>query len=89
MIAVALLSYAALLLTLERVSAPGHPTTLSICANVAYWTGLAGDAAGARDVYAALLPAMERILGPEHPDTWVVRKNLASWTEKVRRRGVK
>ena len=34
-------------------------------ATLAYWTGQAGDAAGARNQYAALLPIEERILGPE------------------------
>ena len=59
---------------------PEHPGTLSARANLARWTGLAGDVAGARDQITALLPVSERIKGPEHPDTLTVRANLAYWT---------
>jgi hypothetical protein len=57
-----------------------HPITLVARAGVAYWTGMAGDAAGARDQYAVLLPIHERVLGHEHLDTLIVRGNLARWT---------
>ena len=60
--------------------APEHPDTLTARANLAYWTGEAGDAAGARDQFAALVPVRERVLGAEHPDTLTVRGNLARWT---------
>ena len=43
---------------------PEHQETLVIRANLARWTGEAGDAAGARDQYAALLPIFERTLAP-------------------------
>jgi hypothetical protein len=33
----------------ERVLGPEHPATLTARANLARWTGVAGDAAGARD----------------------------------------
>src|SRR5579863_7271540 len=56
------------------------PGTLFAHAEIAYWTGMAGDAAGARDQYAALLPIRERVSGPEHPETLTVRSNLARWT---------
>ena len=46
---------------------PRPPDTLTTRANLACWTGEAGDAAGARDQYAALLPVRERVLGPDHP----------------------
>ena len=46
---------------------PDHPP------NLAYWTGQAGDAAGARDQFAALLPVRERVQGAEHPDTLTTR----------------
>ena len=58
---------------------PEHPDTLSARGNLARWTGMAGDVAGARDQYAALLPVQERVLGPEHPDTLTTRGNLARW----------
>ena len=72
--------YAALLPVYEWVLGPERPDTLSIRANLAYWTGEAGDAAAARDRYAALLPVYERVLGPERPDTLTIRANLAYWT---------
>jgi hypothetical protein len=50
---------------------------------LAYWTGKAGDAAGARDQFAALLPIRERVLGPEHPETLISRSDLAYWTGKA------
>ena len=53
---------------------PEHPDTLAARADLAYWTGQAGDAAGARDQFAALLPIRERVLGPEHPDTLTTRR---------------
>ena len=59
---------------------PDHPGTLTARHELAYWTGKAGDAAGARDQFAALLPIREQVLGPEHPDTLATRRNLARWT---------
>jgi hypothetical protein len=59
---------------------PEHRDTLAARAFLADWTGLAGDAAAARDQYAALLPLCERVSGPEHPDTLIARGNLAYWT---------
>ena len=57
-----------------------HPGTLTVRANLAHWTGNAGDAAGARDQFATLLPVRERVLGAEHPHTLTDRANLAFWT---------
>ena len=57
-----------------------HPDTLAARASLAYWTGAAGDPAGARDQFAALLPARERVLGPEHPASLDARASLARWT---------
>jgi hypothetical protein len=59
---------------------PEHRGTLGARANLAFWTGMAGDAAGARDQYAALLPLDERIYSPEHRETLVTRNQLAIWT---------
>ena len=61
-------------------SAPSTRTPWPTRANLARWTGEAGDAAGARDQFAALLPVRERVLGPEHPDTLTARHDLARWT---------
>jgi hypothetical protein len=62
---------------------PEHPDTLTARHSLAYWTGRAGDAAGARDQLAALLPIRERVLGPEHPDTLDTRNQLAAWTGRT------
>jgi hypothetical protein len=59
---------------------PEHPETLAAHGDLAYWTGQAGDAAGARDQFAALLPVRERVSGPEHPHTLTDRGDLATWT---------
>jgi len=63
---------------------PDHSATLAARANLAEWTGQAGDAAGARDQLAALLPVREQVSGPEHPDTFKTRNGLAYWTRKAR-----
>ena len=64
----------------EETRGAEHPGTLTARANLASWTGNAGDPAGARDQYAALLPVRERVLGAEHPHTLTARANLAYWT---------
>jgi hypothetical protein len=63
---------------------PEHPDTLAARAELATWTGRAGDAAGARDQLAALLRIRERVLGPEHPDTLSTCGNFARWAEKAK-----
>jgi hypothetical protein len=75
--------YAALLAVQERVLGAEHPDTLNTRANLARWTGHAGDAAAARDQYAALLTVQEGVLGIEHPDTLNTRANLAAWTQRA------
>ena len=67
----------------ERVLGAEHPYTLETRLRLASWTGVAGDAAAARDQVAALLPAIERVLGPDHPDTQEARHILTSWTSKA------
>jgi hypothetical protein len=59
---------------------PDDRDTLAARANLAQWTGEAGEPAAARDLFAELLPDLERVLGPDHPDTLVVRAKLARWT---------
>jgi hypothetical protein len=58
---------------------PEHPGTLAARSELAYSTGQAGDAAGARNQFAALLTIAERVLGPTHPDTLTSRHNLANF----------
>jgi hypothetical protein len=58
---------------------PEHRDTLSTRHELARWTGVAGDAAGARDQFAALLPIEERVRGAKHPQTLNTRRNLAYW----------
>jgi hypothetical protein len=60
-----------------------HRGTLDARHELAYWTGLAGDAAAARDLLAALLPVLERVLGPEYRDTLTARASLASWAGRA------
>ena len=64
----------------EEVSGPRHPDTLSARADLARFTGAAGDPVAARDQYTALLPTLRRSLGPTHPDTLAARADLAHWT---------
>ncbi len=68
---------------LHRLSGPEHPATLTTRGNLARWTGMAGDAAAARDQYAALLPVLERVFGPEHPETLSTRADHAYWIEQA------
>ena len=69
----------------ERVKAlgPEHPYTLHERADLAFFSGRAGDFAAARDQYAALLPVVERVFGPEQPDTLRIRTNLAGNTGRA------
>ena len=62
---------------------PEYRDTLGARNQLAIWTGMAGDAAGARDQFAALLPVRERILGAEHPYTLTTRHNHAYWTREA------
>ena len=71
--------YTALLPTMEEVSGPRHPDTLTARAYLAGFIGEAGDPAAARDQYTALLPTMEEVSGPRHPDTLTARANLAGF----------
>lgn len=63
----------------ERLG-PDHPTTLTFRHEVAFWTGLAGDPAGAIGAMRRLLADRLRVLGTEHPrrctpgTTWLVSK---------------
>ena len=67
-------------LTGDDAHGPEHPDTLYSRYELAYWTGEAGDAVGARDQFAALLPLRERVQGAEHPGALVTRHELARWT---------
>jgi hypothetical protein len=59
---------------------PENRDTLVARANLAHWTGEAGDAAGARDQFAGLLPTDERVLGTDDRQTLADRGSLARWT---------
>jgi len=62
---------------MERLLGPQHPRTLTTRDNVAFWTGMCGDAAQALRLFEELLPDRERVLGPDHPDTLTTRNNIA------------
>jgi hypothetical protein len=66
-----------------EVSGANHPATLTDRANLACWTGMAGDAAAARDQYAALVPVIERVSGAQHHEAVATRANLARWTSQA------
>jgi hypothetical protein len=61
------------------------PDTLTARANLASWTGEAGDPAAARVQFAAMLPVIERVLGAEYPSTLAARANFARWTTRADR----
>ncbi|WP_171074735.1 tetratricopeptide repeat protein [Nonomuraea basaltis] len=65
--------------TCERAG-PEHPSALTARARLARFTGMAGDAASARDQYLQLLPLFERHFGLEHEQTLTLRVLLAEWT---------
>jgi energy-coupling factor transporter ATP-binding protein EcfA2 len=69
-----------LLLDRERVSGENHPDTLTTRENVAYFIGVAGDPAAARDELNAVLPPRAEVSGENHPDTLTARGNLAYFT---------
>ena len=69
--------------TTDDAYGPEHPATLGAGHNLAYWTGAAGDAAGARDQLAVLLPIREQVLGPDHPDSLNTRHELAYWSGRA------
>ena len=58
---------------LDEALGPTHPDTLTARANLARFTGEAGDPAAARDQYTALLPTIEEVPGSTHPDTLTAR----------------
>ncbi|GIH26837.1 hypothetical protein Aph01nite_51470 [Acrocarpospora phusangensis] len=58
---------------------PEHHDTLAARADLATWTGLAGEALRAREQYGDLLPVCVRVLGAEHPYTLTAQANLAYW----------
>jgi hypothetical protein len=68
-----------LLILLEYLPSADRDT-LSVRRVVARWTGLAGDAAGARDLYAELGPVQEEVFGADHDVTLTVWHDLAHWT---------
>ncbi len=57
-----------------------HMSTLTVRANLALWTGYAGDAVTARGQFTALADTLDSTLGVDHPTTLSVRANLADWT---------
>jgi DNA-binding SARP family transcriptional activator len=59
---------------------PDYTDTLITRYQLAYWTGNAGDAVGARDMFTALHRVQERVLGADHPDTLATRHQVAGWT---------
>ena len=70
----------------ERILGREDAYTLIARANLARWTGEAGDAAAARDRFAALLPVDERVFGPEDAYTLIARTSSLA---RPGRRGIR
>lgn len=56
------------------------PETLEARGSLAWWTGEAGDAAGARDLAAAWAADTARVCGPDDPEVLGARGEHAHWT---------
>jgi len=56
-----------------------HRLTLRTRADLAHWTGKAGDAERARDLFMELVPIRERVSGSRHQSTLDARAHLAYW----------
>jgi DNA-binding MarR family transcriptional regulator len=56
---------------------PDHPDTLLTRHQVAYYTGVAGDARRALALYRQVAADHERVLGPDHPHTLASRHGVA------------
>lgn len=74
----------AVLTAREKRSGRDHQETLAARANLARWTGEAGDLAAAIEQYAAVLPAMERVFGPDHPSILAARENILAVTKRIK-----
>ncbi|MFI1586145.1 hypothetical protein [Embleya sp. NPDC020630] len=65
---------------LTRSHGPDAPETLEARGSLAWWTGDAGDAAGARDLSAAWAADKARVCGPDDPEALGARGEHAHWT---------
>ncbi|MFB6771358.1 tetratricopeptide repeat protein [Streptomyces sp. NPDC056337] len=61
-----------------------RPDILATRTHLAYWRGMAGDAAGAAATLQELLADQERALGPDHPKTFTTWNHLAYWRGMAR-----
>ncbi len=78
-----LAAYTDLAATAHDRLGPDHPDTLAARANLAGWSGEAGDAAGAAIALQELLADYLRVMGPDHPYTLTARANLAGLREQA------
>jgi tetratricopeptide repeat protein len=51
------------------------PSTLRTRAEIAHWSGEAGDAREALRLFEEVLPIQEQVLGPDHPDVATCLEN--------------
>ncbi|MEU8134946.1 tetratricopeptide repeat protein [Streptodolium elevatio] len=65
---------------MTRSHGPDAPETLEAWGSLAWWTGAAGDAAGARDLAAVWSADTARACGPEDPEVLGARGEHAHWT---------
>jgi hypothetical protein len=60
-----------------------HRAVLTTRANIAAWTGEAGDPDQALQLFTDLLPDLRRALGDDDRDTLTTRGNIAGWTGRT------
>ncbi|NLT57123.1 MAG: tetratricopeptide repeat protein [Actinomycetales bacterium] len=75
----AIAHWARLVETVTGRRGPDNDDAITARAELAYWQGVSGDAAGAAAVLSGLLPDVTEVLGHDHPRTLSVRQELARW----------
>ncbi|MBT2548154.1 tetratricopeptide repeat protein [Arthrobacter sp. ISL-65] len=63
----------------KTIFSPEDTTWLALQRHLLYWTGRAGDIAGAIAGFRKVLDARLRVQGPDHPDTLTTRRQLVYW----------
>jgi tetratricopeptide (TPR) repeat protein len=68
---------------LRSALGPEHVDALAARRYLAHATGVASDAAAARDLYEEIVPLHAKVLGSQHPEVLAARGNLADWRRKA------
>ena len=64
----------------RRLQRPDHPDVLTARSDIAFCTGMHGNAAAALQLFQELLLDLIRVRGPDHPDVLATCGNIARWT---------